>query len=300
MPTVTALVCLALGVLAFLAYLRYATTHMFYPVAFALTCWAEMLFNFGFLLAWPGLVGSRGVIGDTPSASGYMFLFGLLALPLGLGTAHLVPALTVVTISRRFVRIALVATTVLCCLLIAVVAAWDEHLPPLIGGNGAYTAPLAIGNVVGAIASVAAAGLAWRRYRRGTIFLTGIATLLLVGQWATIAVLLGLSRYTLPFYSFHLLRAAIWAVALFALLGEYVQLYRGQARLLAFERARRDRLYEVARALAATRDVERIAAQIVEADVRPAGRTRRRAVPLRADQRPLRLAGRGASRRHEP
>ena len=59
--------------------------------------------------------------------------------------------------------------------------------------------------------------------------------------------------------------STIWAVALFALLGEYVQLYRAQARLLAFERARRDRLYEVARALAATRDVERIAAQIVEA-----------------------------------
>ena len=91
-PTVTALVCLALGVLAFLAYLRYATTHLFYPVAFALTCWAEMLFNFGFLLALPGLVGSGGVVGDTPSASGYMFLFGLLALPIGLGTAHLVPA----------------------------------------------------------------------------------------------------------------------------------------------------------------------------------------------------------------
>ena len=119
--------------------------------------------------------------------------------------------------------------------------------------------------MVGAIASIVAAGLAWRRYRRGTIFLTGIATLLLVGQWATIAVLLGSSRYTLPFYSFHVLRAVIWAVALFALLGEYVQLYRAQVRLLAFERARRDRLYEVARALAATRDVERIAAQIVEA-----------------------------------
>src|SRR5437764_15314852 len=56
-PTVTALVCLALGVLAFLASLRYATTHMFYPVAFALTCWAEMLFNFCFLLSCPGFVG---------------------------------------------------------------------------------------------------------------------------------------------------------------------------------------------------------------------------------------------------
>jgi PAS domain S-box-containing protein len=264
-PTVTALVCLTLGALAFLGYLRYATTRLFYPIAFALTCWAEMLFNFGFLLSWPGLVGSGGVIGDTPSASAYMFLFGLLVLPLGLGTAHLVPALTVVTISRWFVRIAVIATTILCGLLIAVVAAWDEHLPSLVGGNGAYSAILVVGNSVGAIASVAAAALAWRRYRRGTIFLTGIATLLLVGQWATIAVLLGLSRYTLPFYGFHLLRATIWAVALFALLGEYIQLYRAQARLLAFERARRDRLYEVARALAATRDVERIAAQIVEA-----------------------------------
>ena len=106
-------------------------------------------------------------------------------------------------------RAALIATTVLCGLLIAVVAAWDEHLPALVGANGAYTATLLTGNTVGALASIVAAGLAWHRYRRGTIFLTGIATLLLVGQWATIAVLLGLSRYTLPFYSFHVLRAVI-------------------------------------------------------------------------------------------
>ena len=67
-PTVTALVCLALGVLAFLAYLRYATTHMFYPVAFALTCWAVMLFNFGFLLCVAGPRRQRG--GDRRHALG--------------------------------------------------------------------------------------------------------------------------------------------------------------------------------------------------------------------------------------
>jgi len=264
-PTITALVCLSFGTLAFLGYLRYATSHLLYPAVFALTCWVETLLSLGFLLAWPGLVGSRGVIGDTPSAAAYYFTLGLLALPLGFGSAHLAPALSAVSEARRFVRAGALATTVLCGLLVAVIAAGDEHLPALVRPDGGYTSAVLVAAVIGAIASVAVAALAWRRYRGGTVFLTGIAAILLIGQAGTITVLFGLSRYSLPFYGFHLVRAAISAVALFAVLGEYVQLYRAQARLLALERARRDRLYEVARALAGTRDVERIAAQIVEA-----------------------------------
>jgi signal transduction histidine kinase len=264
-PTVTALVCLVFGALAFLGYLRYATNRLLYPGVFALTCWVETLFSLGFLLAWPGLVGSRGVIGDTPSAAAYFFTFGILALPLGFGSAHLAPPLTMVTASRRFVRTTAVAATVLCTLLIAVVAACDEYLPPLVQPGGSYTLAILVADAVGAAASIVVAALAWRRYRGGTIFLTGIAALLLIGQVGTSTVLLGISRYSLPFYGFHLVRAAVSAMALFALLSEYVQLYRAQVRLLALERARRDRLYEVARALAGTRDVERITVQIVQA-----------------------------------
>jgi len=38
-------------------------------------------------------------------------------------------------------------------LLIAVVAAWDEYLPSLVGGNGAYTTMLVVGNAAGALAA---------------------------------------------------------------------------------------------------------------------------------------------------
>ena len=264
-PTVTALVCLVFGALAFLGYLRYATSHLLYPLVFALTCWVEMLFSLAFLLAWPGLVGSRGVIGDTPSAAAYYFTLGILVLPLGFGSAHLAPPLTRVSASRRFIRAGAAAATVLCIAFIALLAAADEYLPPLVQPGGSYTRAILVADAVGATASVAVAVLAWRRYRGGTIFLTGIAAILLIGQVGISTVLLGISRYSLPFYGFHLVRAAVSAMALFALLSEYVQLYRAQGRLLALERARRDRLYEVARALAGTRDVERIAVQIVRA-----------------------------------
>lgn len=181
-----------------------------------------------YVLAWPGLrPQGQPLIGHLPGTSAWItelmqLCFGLLIIAAATLGWPGPQALT----GRRW-GWSVAGWLSLAAVLGALVVAFEEYLPQMIGPGGVFT-PLSVGvEYLDLLAMAAAAALSARHYRRSgdTLYAyTALALTTWTFGWA--ASLAGGERYAAPWYLGRFFLIGGCLVVLFGLLWEYVALYR--------------------------------------------------------------------------
>ncbi|MBI2865523.1 MAG: hypothetical protein HYX94_13315 [Chloroflexi bacterium] len=134
-PTVQAFITIAAASVALLCIGRYQA------LGGAWTFWAGLVFvancvlGLFYLLAWPGLVGDRGVIGQLPNTAGWLFLLAY-STPALIGAAALARRPTYLGSTRQVAAYALAAVL---STLVGVLSLIVENGLPLVVEGDAFT-----------------------------------------------------------------------------------------------------------------------------------------------------------------